>query len=77
VKVCQKKKARHWCLTPVILATWKVEIGRIAIGGQSGWGEGEWQIARPHLNQYKLGVVVHTCHLSCAGNIKRKIEVQA
>jgi hypothetical protein len=26
-----KSKARHRCLTPVILATWEAEIGRITV----------------------------------------------
>jgi hypothetical protein len=37
----QTKKAGHWLLTPVILATWEAEIGRIAIQGRPGQIVGE------------------------------------
>jgi hypothetical protein len=36
------------------------------------------KLARPHPNNNKkLGVMLHTCHPSCAGSISRKIKVQA
>jgi hypothetical protein len=46
-----KKKflARCWWLTPVILATWEAEIGRITV-------------PIPLLNGKKLSMVVHACH---------------
>jgi hypothetical protein len=31
-----KRISRHWRLMPVNLATWETEIGRIAVGGQTG-----------------------------------------
>jgi hypothetical protein len=52
-------------LKPVILATWEVEIGRIAIWGQP------WQKVRPHLNQ-PAGHAGANCHPNYGG--KHKIE---
>jgi hypothetical protein len=34
------------------------------------------KFTRPHLNQQKLGVVVHICHHSCMGGINRKTSAQ-
>jgi hypothetical protein len=51
---------------PVSLAAWEAEIGSF---------NRDKKFKRPHLNQQKLGMVVHTS--SYVGSIKRKIEVQA
>jgi hypothetical protein len=36
LKVKTEEKAKHWWLTPVILATPEAEIRRIKVGGQLG-----------------------------------------
>jgi hypothetical protein len=51
--LCQLKNLPHWAWwhIPVILAIWRVEIGRIVVQDQLGK-----KFPRPHLNQW-LGVV--------------------
>jgi hypothetical protein len=34
-EVKQGSQARHWWLTPAILATWEAEMGKIVIPGQA------------------------------------------
>jgi hypothetical protein len=53
----------HW-LTPVTLAPWEAEMGRIAVLGQPG----QKNFARVHLNRNKLSMVVRACHLSYGRN---------
>jgi hypothetical protein len=52
-ELCQLKNLPHWAWwhIPVILAIWRVEIGRIVVQDQLGK-----KFPRPHLNQW-LGVV--------------------
>jgi hypothetical protein len=56
---------------PGILATWEAGIRRIVVPGQPG----QKSLQDPHLNGKKLGVVVHTCHLSYVGSTYRRMVV--
>jgi hypothetical protein len=47
------------CLSPYL--TQEAETGRIMVLGQP-----RQKSLRPHFNRKKLGVVVHTCHLTCS-----------
>jgi hypothetical protein len=49
-----------------------VEIGRIAVGGQS-----RQKVSETPPSQINLGVMVHACHSSHAGSINRRTEIQA
>jgi hypothetical protein len=51
---------------PVILATWKAEIGRIVIPGQLGQKSLRDSISM----EKKLGMVVNACHLSYGEKLK-------
>jgi hypothetical protein len=64
--------ARLLWLIPVILAALRVEIQKIAIGSNLCK-----KFARPHLDQLKLGMVAHACHLSCTGSINERLLIQA
>jgi hypothetical protein len=53
-----------------ILATLEAEIRKIAVGGQS-----RQKVCKTSSQTIKTGVVVHTCHPSCAGNINKSFTV--
>jgi hypothetical protein len=66
------KTARPWWLTPVILATQKVKIGRILVPGQPK----QKKFSRPHLNR-KSWVWWHAPVIATtAGSINRRTVVQ-
>jgi hypothetical protein len=47
--------------TPVFLATWEAEIGKVVVWGQPGG----IKLVRTHLNRQKLSVRVLACHCTC------------
>jgi hypothetical protein len=49
-----------------------MEIEKILACSRPAWAKS----MRPHLNQYEVGMVAHSCHPSDAGSINRKIKVQ-
>jgi hypothetical protein len=59
----EKKK-----VTPIILATYEAETGRISILGQPGQ---KVHKTPSQLMKKKLGMVTHACHPSCVGSVKR------
>jgi hypothetical protein len=59
-----------WYFTPVILATWEVEIARIEV-----WDQPRQKVRAISTN--KLEVVVHACDPNYAGGIGRRITVHA
>jgi F0F1-type ATP synthase gamma subunit len=65
----------HSRFIPVVSSTWKVEIGKIKVQGQSG--HKGIKTASQQQQQQKAGVVVCTCNSSFAGGISRRITVQA
>jgi hypothetical protein len=52
-----------------------VEIRRIKFQSQPR-GVGEEDLERPHLKQYKLGMLIHAYRSSFVGSVNREILVQ-
>jgi hypothetical protein len=57
------EKGARW-LTPVILASWEAEIGRIVVQGHPVFKKKKKKLKKLHFNREKLVVVAYTCHRS-------------
>jgi hypothetical protein len=70
IKATKKKnnKKKHpgwaWWLTPIILATWEAEIGRILVSDQ---------VIQTFISMKLLSVVGHACHPNYTGGLKSRV----